>query len=133
VRADQRTQLQAAWQWRLSDNDRRRARLGLATSLLLDGGYFGFDRGDCLHGQLWWLREYDTNLGSPLRACEPDRYGPGTFSRPFTQGLVVVNPTDKEVAVTVAANLIDVTTGTSGTQFVVPAHDARILAGPGAE
>ena len=86
VRADRRTQLQAAWQWRLSDNDRRRARLGLATSLLLDGGYFGFDRGDCLHGQLWWLREYDIDLGAPLRACEPDRYGPGTYTRAVPPG-----------------------------------------------
>jgi hypothetical protein len=68
-----------------------------------------------------------------LRACEPDRYGPGTYSRLFTQGLVIVNPTDKEVVISVAANLIDVTANSAGTQFVIPAHDARLLVGPGAE
>ncbi len=95
VRADSRTQFVASWLRRLTNNDRRRARLGLATSLLLDGGYFGFDRGDCLHGQLWWLREYDVDLGAPLSACEPDRYGPGTSRVQFTGGLVIVNPTDE--------------------------------------
>jgi hypothetical protein len=130
VRADRRTQFAASWLWRLFQNDRRRARLGLGTSLLLDGGYFGFDRGDCLHGQLWWLPEYDADLGSPLQACETDRYGPGLFSRQFTHGVVIVNPSENDVSVTVAGNLLDVTTGTSGTRFVVPAKDARLLAGP---
>lgn len=133
VRADRRTQFQAAWQWRLSENDRRRSRLGLATSLLLDGGYFGFDRGDCLHGQLWWLPEYDIDLGTPLRACETDRCGPGTYSRQFTQGLVIVNPTDQEVTVRVKTFRIDATTAVSGSEFVVPAHDARFLVGNGGE
>ncbi len=129
VRADHRTQVQAAWLWRLSDNDRRRARLGLATALLLDGGYFGFDRGDCLHGQLWWLREYDTNLGSPLQNYETGEFGPGTFSRAFTHGLVIVNPTNKGISVSLDTTLIDMTTGTSGTEFIVPASDARLFVG----
>ncbi len=133
VRADKRTQFLAAWQWRLSSNDRRRSRLGLATSLLLDGGYFGFDRGDCLHGQLWWLPEYDLDLGAPLQACQSDRYAPGTYSRLFTHGLVIVNPTDRDVAVTVTAPRLDVTRAVSGTDFVVPAGDACFLAGHGAE
>jgi hypothetical protein len=38
----------------------------VATALLLDGGFFGFDRGDCLHGQLWWFDDYDMDLGAPL-------------------------------------------------------------------
>ena len=123
----------ASWLRRLSDNDRRRARLGLATSLLLDGGYFGFDRGDCLHGQLWWLREYDVDLGTPLQRCEPDRYGTGTFARQFTGGLVVVNPTDADVTVSLATDLVDASSGVSGKCFVVPANDARLLVGPGAK
>ena len=64
VRADGRTQFSANWLRHLSDNDQRRARLGLATSLLLDGGYFGFDRGDCLHGQLWWLARIRRGFGN---------------------------------------------------------------------
>ena len=124
VRADGRTPFTARWLWRLSDNDRRRARLGLGTSLLMDGGYFGFDRGDCLHGQLWWLREYDVDLGSPLQACEVARYGLGVYSRQFTNGLVVVNPTEQEVTVTATTRLLDATTGVAGTVFLVPAKDA---------
>jgi hypothetical protein len=46
---------------------------------------------------------------------------------------VMLNPTDKEASISSAANLIDVTTGVSGSQFTVPARDGRILAGPGAE
>ncbi len=133
VRADGRTQFLASWMRRLTDSDRRRARLGLATTLLLDGGYFGFDRGDCLHGQLWWLREYDVDLGSPLQACEPDRFGPGTYSRQYTGGLVIVNPTDKDVSVSIGTDMLDVTAGISGTDFVVPAHDARLLVGHGVQ
>ncbi|MBM4091264.1 MAG: hypothetical protein FJ276_17850 [Planctomycetes bacterium] len=133
VRADGRSQFQADWLRRLSDNDRRRARLGLATSLLLDAGHFGFDRGDCLHGQLWWLREYDVDLGSPCGAYEKDRYAPGTYSRQFTGGTVVVNPTDSDVHVSVPAELMDATTGISGRAFTVPALDGRLFVGGGRE
>ena len=44
-------------------------RSGLAITLLGDG-YFGFDEGDCLHGQLWWFPEYDANLGLAKRAAQ---------------------------------------------------------------
>ncbi len=121
---------QPAWLWRLSRTIGAERDSDWPLRCLLDGGYFGFDRGDCLHGQLWWLREYDVDLGSPLQACETDRYGPGLFSRQFAHGLVIVNPSENDVPVTVAADLLDLTTGTSGTCFVVPAQDARFLVGP---
>ncbi|MHB0960235.1 MAG: alpha-amylase family protein [Pirellulaceae bacterium] len=131
VRADRRTRFVASWLWRLSANDRRRSRLGLGTSMLLDGGYFGFDRGDCLHGQLWWLREYDADFGLPLEAFQVDRYGAGIFSRQFTLGLVIVNPTERDVSVSVSTDMIDLTTGASGTDnCTVPARDARFFVGP---
>jgi hypothetical protein len=107
--------------------------LGLATSLLLDAGYFGFDRGDCLHGQLWWLREYDVDLGPPCGAYEKDRYAPGTYSRQFAGGTVVVNPTDSDVNVSVPEELMDATTGISGRAFAVPALDGRLFLGGGRE
>jgi hypothetical protein len=129
VRAGRRSQLSAAWLWRLAPDDLRRARLGLATSLLLDGGYFGFDRGDCLHGQLWWLREYDVNLGNPLRQFEANRYGEGTFSRVFSHGLVIVNPTARTLTATLDAPLLDAATGVISRQVTVPPEDACLLVG----
>jgi hypothetical protein len=129
VRADGRNQLAANWLWWLSKNDRRRARLGLATSLLMDGGYFGFDRGDCLHGQLWWLREYDVDLGQPLAAYEVNRYGEGVYSRVFEHGLIIVNPSDTDVSVYTDTLFLDTSTGVRANEFLVPANDARIFAG----
>lgn len=131
VRADHRTQSAAAGLRMLTENDRRRLRLGLATTLLLDGGYFGFDRGDCLHGQLWWFDEYDVDLGAPLGAFHEGRSGPGTFGREFERGLVVVNPTEAAVPVSNEAGLMDCATGARQKTFLVPPHDAKILLRPG--
>ena len=95
----------------------------------MDGGYFGFDRGDCLHGQLWWLREYDVDLGQPLAAYEVNRYGEGVYSRKFEHGLVIVNPSDKDVSVKTDTSFLDASTGVRANEFLVPTNDARILAG----
>ena len=127
VRADLRTQSEAARLRQLTANDHRRLRLGLATTLLLDGGHFGFDRGDCLHGQLWWFDEYDLDLGKPIGAFQEGRCGPGTFCRDFEGGLVVVNPTDVAVLVAGDAGLTDRTKGPTAGAFRVPPRDAKIL------
>ena len=127
VRADHRTQAEAAHLRTLTENDRRRFRLGLATTLLLDGGYFGFDRGDCLHGQLWWFDEYNLNLGAPLGAFQEGRYGPGTFARDFERGSVVVNPTEAAVAVSTEMGPPDRLRGAGQRTFLVPPCDAQIL------
>jgi hypothetical protein len=127
LRADQRNQTEAAHLRALTENDRRRFRLGLATTLLLDGGYFGFDRGDCLHGQLWWFDEYDLDLGAPLAAFEEGRYGPGTFARQFERGWVVVNPTENAISVTNEMGLPDHDKAAAPMPFLVPPGDAKIL------
>ncbi len=113
----------------LTQDDLRRMRLGLGTTLL-DDGYFGFDRGDCLHGQLWWFDEYDADLGQPLRRYQKDRYGSGTYSRDFQNGIVVVNPSGGAVTVTVVEALQDATTRQVARAFVVPANDAKIFVRP---
>ena len=114
----------------LTTDDLRRMRLGLGTTLLVDGAYFGFNRGDCLHGQLWWFDEYDTDLGNPVEPCRREAYEAGTFARDFERGTVVVNPTGKEVKVGLARIARDVTARATGRSFVVPAQDARILLWP---
>jgi hypothetical protein len=113
----------------LTQDDLRRMRLGLGTTLL-DDGYFGFDRGDCLHRQLWRFDEYDANLGSPLGSFEKDRYAPGTYSRGFENGTVIVNPNRSAVSIRLSEPLQDVTTRITGQAFTVAAQDAKILVRP---
>ena len=127
VRANLRTQSAVAGLRQLTKSGHRRHRLGLATTRLPEGGHFGFDRGDCLHGQLRWFNEYDLSLGKPLGAFREDRYGPGTFCRDFEHGLVVVNPTDAAVSVAGDAELTNRATGATAEALQVPPHDARIL------
>lgn len=130
VRSNGRTPDAAARLRTLTAEDRRRLRLGYATTLLLDGGYFGFDRGDCLHGQLWWFDEYDVDLGAPLGAYQEGRYGPGTISRNFERGSVIINPTPDTISVTNAVPLTDGLTGTRQIVHPVPPQDARFLFWP---
>ncbi len=131
VRASGRSQWQARDLERLTAEDLRRLRLGLATSLLLDQVYFGFDRGDCLHGQLWWFDEYDVDLGTPLAPLESDSPAPGVLQRHFTHGQVIVNPTDQAVSVTLSEPLRDASNGDVGCTIIVPPRDARMLVRPG--
>lgn len=126
VRADGRAHRDAMRLRSLTQNDARRFRLGLATTLLMDGGYFGFDRGDCLHGQLWWFDEYECNLGKPIDSCREGVYGTGVLSRQFENGLVIVNPTDEMVTAAITSGLPSSSSG-AGRVIQVPANDARIL------
>lgn len=127
-----RTQTQAQNASELSAEDKRRFRLGLTTTLLGDG-YFGFDRGDCLHGQFWWFDEYNIDLGNPAAGYDTapntyrtDIYASGAYSREFSNGTVVVNTTGAPVQVTFGENRRDVSTGTVGTNFTIPLYDGRI-------
>ncbi|MBN1798556.1 MAG: carbohydrate binding domain-containing protein [Spirochaetales bacterium] len=127
-----RSQEQAESLQQLTADDLRRMRLGLGTSLLEDGGYFGYDRGDCLHGQLWWFDEYDADLGNPLESYKTGAYGQGNskkqvYSRKFEHGIVIVNNNSAQTVVTLEAAHKDVTTKKTGTQFTIPPYDARIF------
>lgn len=74
-------------------------RLGLVGSMLLDSGYFGFDRGDSGHGEVWWFDEYDVDIGDPVGPYSQDVYGPRSFSRQFEKGLVILNNGETSIAV----------------------------------
>ncbi len=127
VRAYDRTQSQAQALNSLTQDDLRRMRVGLVGSMLLDSGYFGFDRGDVLHGQLWWLDEYDINMGDALGLYSESLYGPGTLSREFGNGFAILNNSDKPIQATFKTNFLDVSFRQEGTSFVIPTKDARIL------
>jgi hypothetical protein len=130
VRADRRSQQDAMRLSILTENDRRRLRLGLGTTLLLDGGYFGFDRGDCLHGQLWWFDEYDLDLGRPLADYKSDRFGRGSLSREFENGIVIVNPTETSIAVPGELGFAGSENESDNKRISLPPWDARILVKP---
>ena len=127
LRANGRTQSQAAGVTLLTESDLRRMRLGLVGSMLLDSGYFGFDRGDCLHGQLWWFDEYDVDMGDALGPYSQSVYGPGTFSREFENGIVILNSGDSSIRVDFDTPHFDVSLRVEGTSFLIPSNDARIL------
>jgi hypothetical protein len=127
LRAYGRSYGQAASMYSLTQDDLRRMRLGLVGSMLLDSGYFGFDRGDAGHGDLWWFDEYDADLGDALGSYSENLYGPGTFSREFEKGLVILNNSDQAVEVQFDENYFDVSFDEEGTSFLIPANDARIL------
>lgn len=118
----------------LNNDDFRRMRLGLCTTLL-DDGYFGFDGGDCLHGQLWWFDEYDVDLGEPLEeykrpnniTYKTNVYGEGTFSRKFENGIVIVNVGFSAKIIRFSSSHTDATTKKSGKNFSLPSNDGRIF------
>jgi hypothetical protein len=122
-----RTQEQAEQAASPTCEDLRRMRLGLTTTLLRDGAYFGFDRGDCLHGQLWWFDEYNADLGRPVGEFRKDPFGPATFSRQYENGLVVVNAGAEAAHLELDSTAQDVTTKAIGRAFEIPPQDGRIL------
>ncbi len=123
---ENRSQTEAQNLTALTPDDLRRMRMGLTTSMLMDGGYSGFDRGDCLHGQLWWFDEYDADLVNPKGPCQTNVFGPETYSREFENGIVIVNNNSTSIQITLASSHIDITDKKTNTVFTLPAYDGRI-------
>ncbi|WKZ24494.1 MAG: putative glycoside hydrolase [Patescibacteria group bacterium] len=82
-------------------NDFKKMRFGL-TSALLGDGYFSFDHGTESHQQQWWYDEYDVNLGQAdsgyynLLSPNDDYVRAGLWRRDFTNGVSIVNSTDRD-------------------------------------
>jgi hypothetical protein len=77
-------------------NDAAAARFGWATALLGAGGRTSFIEAADYTNQPWF-REYDYDIGEPTSAESVD--ADGVHRRPFSHGLVVVNPTPSTVTV----------------------------------
>ncbi len=121
-----RTQEEAQMIDSLTSDDMRRFRLGLVGTMLRDYGYFGFDRGDCLHGQLWWFKEYNADLGDPLGSYETGTYGNEILSREFENATIILNPTMSDIEVVFDEKHTDVSFNLESTTFTLPSKDARI-------
>ncbi len=103
-----------------------RFRTGFVASLLMDHTYFAFDHGSRDHGGVtkWWFPEYyEIDLGNPLNEYI---YSEGVYRRNFEKGVVVI-ATDKDVPVAFDHPHVDITTGQTGTAFIVPREDAGIF------
>ena len=122
-----RTQQEARVATSMNDDDFRRLRLGLCSTMLRDHAYFGFDRGDCIHKELWWFDEYDADVGTPTGEAEEDVWGAGTWLRRFENGWVVVNASDKPITVSLPWEATDASTKQRRQSFVIPPLDGRIL------
>jgi hypothetical protein len=103
--------------------DLSKMRLGLTLSLLNDNTYFTYDFGPRDHGQAWWFPEYDVDLGSPLTSYY---FEDNAYWREFEKGIVVSCPYG-DVTVNFDQEYIDVTTGITGTSFVIKKGDGRIF------
>jgi hypothetical protein len=84
-------------------DDYKKVRFGLASSLLVDNVFFSYDHGDQNHGQVWWYDEYDAQLGTPsgnaVSAKGAQAFASDVWRRDFTNGLALVNPTSQTQSV----------------------------------
>lgn len=76
------------------NNDFKKFRFGLASTLLING-YYSFDFGDKDHAQTWWYNEYDIELGKPLSPAVSlngaSQFKPGIWRREYENGIALVN------------------------------------------
>lgn len=70
-----------------------RVRYGLASATLGEG-FFSFARLENDLRRFWWFPEYDIDLGQPIEEAHRDIKVPALWVREFTNGLVIVNPTN---------------------------------------
>lgn len=80
-----------------NQNDFKKMRFGLASSLMEDNVYYSFDYGENDHGQLWNYDEYDVNLGASVGSSHSvggsQTYNNDVWLRNYENGLVLVNST----------------------------------------
>ena len=82
-------------------SDYNRFRYGL-TSALLGDGYYSFDYGSSNHAQFWWYDEYNNDLGDKQSVAynlldkNNKTVKAGLWRRDYTNGVAIVNSTDKE-------------------------------------
>ncbi|USN52189.1 MAG: hypothetical protein H6759_04110 [Candidatus Nomurabacteria bacterium] len=115
-------------------NDYRLMRYGLASTLIA-GGYYSFDAGDAKHHRTWWYDEYEAPIGVPNSA---PKNSSGLWSRQFTNGYVIVNPTKKAITIQLPTRYQklfgrqdpQINTGEILNEVSVPPEDGLLLVKP---
>lgn len=104
------------------EQDLNKMRLGLTLSLLNDNTYFIYDFGPRDHGQAWWFKEYDADLGKPIgNYYKKDN----AYYRKFENAVVVAAPDGAKIEF--EQEYIDVTTGNKSNSFTIEKGDGRIF------
>lgn len=117
----------------------RSVRFGLA-SVLLDDGYFSYDRGDQDHGQTWHYDEYNIQLGAAIGEAKSllktaQNFEPDVYKRSFEKGIALVNSTDEPQTVQLDGEYEkihgsqdpSVNDGSIVNETTVDAYDGQIL------
>lgn len=118
-----------------ANTDYQKVRFGLSSALLGDG-FFGFDYGTQSHAQLWHYDEYDAYIGASKSEAEQETNG--TWTREFTNGKVVVNPTTSTQTVKLGGEFeklhgtqdIDFNDGSIISSITLASQDGAILVRP---
>lgn len=76
--------------------DYRFMRYALA-SCLLGNGYFSYTDVNVGYSSVPWFDEYDIKLGKAVEPPQETAWKEGVYRRVFEQGMVLVNPTDRQV------------------------------------
>lgn len=112
----------------------QKMRFGLSSTLLGEG-FFGFDHGTESHTQLWHYDEYDAYIGS---AKEDPQEEDGVWTREFTNGKVIVNPTSSEQTIKLGGEFekihgeqdTDFNDGSIISRITLDSEDGAILVRP---
>ncbi len=122
-----------------NQRDYQKMRFGLASSLMSDNVYFGYDYGETSHSQAWWYDEYDANLGTATGPAVSQSNRPAfqsdVWRRDFTNGVALVNPTGAGQTVDLGGEYekiigkqdTAVNDGSIVSQVYIPARDGIVM------
>ncbi|HEX8869883.1 MAG TPA: putative glycoside hydrolase family 15 protein, partial [Lentzea sp.] len=106
----------------------REERVGYATAALLAGPYTCWNGAQPDYRNPAWSQYQEAGLGEAVEAA--NRMPNGLWTRAFSNGWVVVNPTSKAVQVTPPAGLVDINGVAPASPFELAGADAKVLVKP---
>lgn len=104
------------------NTDPKSIRLAFTLSLLHDFTYLHYDVSMENVGSILWLKEFSTEIGSPLG---PYYKKDNAYWREFERGIVISSP-DSDITVNFDKNMTDVTTDIESKSFKIETGDGRV-------
>ena len=106
----------------------REERVGYATAALLAGPYTCWNGATPDYRNPAWSQYQEAGLGEAVETA--NRLPNGLWTRQFSSGWVVVNPTSKPAQVTPPGGLVDINGVAVPAPFELPGADAKVLIKP---
>lgn len=106
----------------------REERVGYATAALLAGPYTCWNGATPDYRNPAWSQYQEAGLGEAVETA--NRLPNGLWTRQFSNGWVVVNPTSKPAQVTPPGGLVDINGVAVPAPFELPGADAKVLVKP---